>query len=160
MRTPRYALLATFVTLTATVARPADDPIAATSIGRFSIEAFALPVGEQVNLCSEKYPALQSALTAASAELRERYVAQLAEMLRTERFAPLLTAEVPNDLFQLNRQQSAMRRTVNTTISQERCERTLGEFTQMSDQLLQFTIGQLLSSTKSIIDRNASRSRQ
>lgn len=76
------------------------------------------------------------------------------------KFEALLTAEVPDELVLLNRQQSAMRRNVNTTMAREHCEQTLAEFTQASDPLLDLALNQLLTSTKSIIDRRAARSPQ
>ncbi len=133
----------------------ADDPTTSTPVGRFAMEAFLLSVQEGVDLCSATYPALQSDLTVASAELRKRYAALLAESLQSEEFSSLLEAEAPQELVILNRQQSALRRQVNTTTTQEKCERTIREFKAASDELLYSTIYQLLSVTKRMIERES-----
>lgn len=160
MKAPARATIAVVIAFLTSVPLAASDPVAPTSVERFFIEAFHLSVQEQVDLCSGKYPALRPELVAASAELRNRYRALLTQALSTDAHSGLLEAEVPQDLFLLYRQQSALRRQVNTEASQERCERTIAEFRQMTDQLLQGTLHQMLSSLGSIIDRRASRSPQ
>lgn len=144
--------LASVVALQSTIAFSAGQSVTSTSIGRFATEAFELPFQEQADLCSAQHPELKSAFTMAITELRKRYVSLLVQALETEQFATLLEAEVPQSLFLLNRQQSAMRRQVNTTIAQEACDKALGGYPDISDQLLSETIRILLRSMKSIID--------
>jgi hypothetical protein len=130
----------------------ASDSVTSTSIGRFALEAFDLPLQERVDLCSTLYPKLKPAITTATAELRGRYMSLLTQELETERFATLLKAEVPLGLFALYRGQSAMRRQVNTRITQQRCESAISEYAGASDQVLSSTIRVLLTSVKSRID--------
>lgn len=137
-------------------AMAAEDPALSTSVGRFAAEALEQPVREQVDLCSATYPELQSAMSVASAELLKRHASMLAEALETDRFSALSKAEVPLDLFLLYRGQSAMRREVNTRTSKEKCERTLGEFTGISDQFLRSMVHQFLELTESSLRSNAS----
>jgi hypothetical protein len=151
-------VFASAVSLQLTIARSADDPIAATSIGRFAIEAFDLPFQERVDLCSSQYPALKPALSTMIADLHTRYVALLVQELKTEQFASLVDAEVPQSLFALNRGQSAMRREVNTRTTEKRCKMMLAEYPGISDQILLGNMRLLLTSTKSTIDSRKTQS--
>jgi len=154
MRTHR--ILALVLGLKLMTAFPADDAVLSSSMGRFAIEAFEQPVLEQVDLCTSHYPEIGPAFNTASAELRRRHRSLLSEALRSERFAALLSADVPQDLVLLYKQQSAMRRRVNTGTTRERCEQTLREFSGVTDQFLQGTIDQFLALTAESIRLNAS----
>lgn len=156
MRTTLRALgmLAVLACLPLATVLAADDPLS-SSVGRFTLEALEGPVMEQVDLCSVHSPALQVAFSTASAELLRRHRAMVAEALGTERFAGLLRQEVPQDRFLLYRQQSAMRRKVNTSASLQKCERTLGEFTGMSDPFLRAMVEQFLVLVESSLGHRA-----